>query len=110
MGGFALLYDTFEGKKLNSPNDVAVGSDDSIYFTDPPFGIQGFGPEKAESALGYSGVFKVSDGTIQLLNKDLATPNGIAISNDQSTLYLRYRNQQSLHAGFVQLPTRADCC
>ena len=95
--GFALLYDTFEGKKLNSPNDVTVGSDDSIYFTDPPFGIQGFGPEKAESALGYSGVFKVSDGTIQLLNKDLATPNGIAISNDQSTLYISDTGTNSLY-------------
>jgi gluconolactonase len=86
--GFALLFDTYEGKKLNSPNDVSVGSDDSIYFTDPPFGIQGFGPEKAESAQGFSGVFKVSNGSIQLLNKDLATPNGLAISNDQNTLYI----------------------
>jgi gluconolactonase len=95
--GFALLFDTYEGKKLNSPNDVSVGSDDSIYFTDPPFGIQGFGPEKAESALGYSGVFKVSNGTIQLLNKDLATPNGVAISNDQNTLYISDTGTNSLY-------------
>jgi gluconolactonase len=95
--GFVLLHDTYEGKKLNSPNDVAVGSDDSIYFTDPPFGIQGFGPQKAESALGYSGVFKVSGGMIQLLNKDLATPNGIGISNDQSTLYISDTGTNSLY-------------
>ncbi len=95
--GFALLFDTYEGKKLNSPNDVSVGSDDSIYFTDPPFGIQGFGPEKAESAHGFSGVFKVSNGTIQLLNKDLATPNGVAISNDQNTLYISDTGTNSIY-------------
>ncbi|MAV11938.1 MAG: hypothetical protein CL861_00505 [Cyanobium sp. MED843] len=110
--GFALLYDTFEGKKLNSPNDVSVGSDDSIYFTDPPFGIQGFGPQKAESALGYSGVFKVSNGTIELLNKDLATPNGIGISNDQSTLYISDAATNSLYtldlASFEGEPLTAE--
>ena len=110
--GFELLYGTYENKKLNSPNDVSIGSDDSIYFTDPPFGIQGFGPQKAESALGYSGVFKVSDGQIELLNKDLATPNGIAISNDQKTLYLSDTETNSLYtldlANFKGTPLTAE--
>ena len=110
--GFALLHDTYEGKKLNSPNDVSVGSDDSIYFTDPPFGIQGFGPEKAESAHGYSGVFKVFNGTIQLLNKDLATPNGVAISNDQNTLYISDTGSNSLYtldlSSFQGVPLTAE--
>lgn len=110
--GFALLYDSYENKQLNSPNDVSIGSDDSIYFTDPPFGIQGFGPQKAESALGYSGVFKVSDGKIELLNKDLATPNGIAISNDQKTLYLSDTETNSLYtldlANFKGAPLTAE--
>ena len=85
---FELLVDTYMGDKLNSPNDVAIGNDDSIYFTDPPFGIQGFGPEKAESALGYSGIFKTNNGKTELLNNELQAPNGIGISNDQTTLYI----------------------
>lgn len=83
---FTRLIDSYKGKKLNSPNDVSIAKDGSTYFTDPMFGIQGYGPEKAESELGYAGIYKLVNGQLSLLNKDLATPNGIAITNDQRTL------------------------
>ena len=83
---FRRLIDTYQGKKLNSPNDVSIDEEGNIYFTDSMYGIQGYGPEEAESELGYAGIYKYTDGQLILLNKDLATPNGIAISNDQSTL------------------------
>ena len=83
---FSLISDSFQGNKLNSPNDVAVAGDNSIFFTDPMFGIQGFGPEKAESSLGYAGVFRLNNGSLDLVNKQLSTPNGIAITNDQKSL------------------------
>ena len=95
---FMLVADTYEGNKLNSPNDVSIGNDDAIYFTDPMFGIQGFGPEKAESALGYAGVFRLNNGSLDLINNDLATPNGIAITNDQKTLIVSDTSTNSLYS------------
>ena len=97
-GEFMLIAGSYRGDKLNSPNDVSIGADDSIYFTDPMFGIQGFGPEKAESALGYAGVFRLTNGSLDLINKDLATPNGIAITNDQQTLIVSDTATNSLYS------------
>ena len=62
------------------------------------FGIQGFGPEKAESALGYAGVFRLANGSLELINNDLATPNGIAITNDQKTLIVSDTSTNSLYS------------
>ena len=95
---FMLVADSYEGNKLNSPNDVSIGNDDAIYFTDPMFGIQGFGPQKAESALGFAGVFRLTNGSLDLINNDLATPNGIAITNDQKTLIVSDTATNSLYS------------
>ena len=85
------LVDNYEGKKLNSPNDLVVKSDGSIWFTDPPYGIlsdrQG---HKADSELGGNYVFRLwpDTGTIEIMIDDFDMPNGIAFSPDESILYV----------------------
>ena len=85
------LVDNYEGKKLNSPNDLIVKSDGSIWFTDPPYGIlsdrQG---HKADSELGANYVFRFwpDNGTIEIMIDDFDMPNGIAFSPDESILYV----------------------
>jgi sugar lactone lactonase YvrE len=74
----------YNGKKLNSPNDIVVKSDGSIYFTDPPYGIQ-----KAQEELGFSGVYRIGkDGKLTLLTDDFPRPNGLALSPDEKRLYI----------------------
>jgi len=79
---------TFNGKPLNSPNDLTIKSDDSVWFTDPPFGIQGYGPQKAEEEQPVRGVYRYKDGDFKLMTGELELPNGIAFSNDESVLYV----------------------
>ncbi len=85
------LASHFEGKELNSPNDVCVRSDGSIYFTDPWYGrMQGFGVERPRQ-LGFQGVYRVkTDGALQLLvERDLFDqPNGLCFSPDETRLYV----------------------
>jgi sugar lactone lactonase YvrE len=75
----------YEGKRLNSPNDVVCKSDGSVYFSDPPYGVK---PEDRE--LDFQGVFRVSpDGkTLTLLVRDFVKPNGLAFSPDEKVLYI----------------------
>ncbi len=82
-----MLADRFEGKRLNSPNDLVYRSDGTLYFTDPPFGLPKFGDDPRKE-LSFSGVYSVRDGHISLLVKDLNGPNGIAFSPDESFLYV----------------------
>lgn len=78
------LIAKYEGKRLNSPNDMAVKSDGSIYFTDPPYGIN-----KEQEELGFYGVYRLAkDGKLTLLVKDMVLPNGIAFSPDEKQLYV----------------------
>jgi len=83
-GKIITLADRYEGKRLNSPNDLVVKSDGSIYFTDPSYGIS-----KEQQELGFYGVYRLaSDGKLTLLVKDLVLPNGIAFSPDEQKLYV----------------------
>lgn len=83
-GKVITLADRYEGKRLNSPNDLVVKSDGSIYFTDPSYGIS-----KEQQELGFYGVYRLaSDGKLTLLVKDLVLPNGIAFSPDEQKLYV----------------------
>ncbi|NJL51574.1 MAG: SMP-30/gluconolactonase/LRE family protein [Hydrococcus sp. SU_1_0] len=83
-GQIVTLASHYQGKRLNSPNDLAIKSDGSIYFTDPPFGIE---PEQEE--LGFYGVYRLApDGKLILLVKDFVRPNGIAFSPDETKLYV----------------------
>ncbi len=78
------LVAKYEGKRLNSPNDLVVKSDGSIYFTDPPYGIT-----KEQEELGFYGVYRLTqDGKLTLLVKDIVLPNGIAFSPDEKKLYV----------------------
>jgi gluconolactonase len=74
----------YDGKRLNSPNDIAVKSDGSVFFTDPPYGIS---PDQEE--LGFYGIYRISpSGSLQLLDNSLQRPNGIAFSPDETKLYV----------------------
>ena len=86
-GQLTVLADRFEGKRLNSPNDLVYKSDGSLYFTDPPFGLPKFFADPRKE-LPFSGVFLVHGGEIQLVSKDLAGPNGLAFSPDEKYLYV----------------------
>ena len=95
-----VLAEQFQGKRLNSPNDIVVKSDGSIYFTDPPYAIQPSTPGMPRPAgwwtapipgkeLPYNGVYRLSpNGTLDLLVDDFALPNGLAFSPDESLLYV----------------------
>lgn len=79
-----VLAERYQSKRLNSPNDVVVKSDGSIYFTDPPYGIS-----KEKEELGFYGVYKRSpDGNLILLTKEMVRPNGLAFSPDERKLYV----------------------
>ena len=82
-----VLADRFEGKRLNSPNDLVYRSDGALYFTDPPFGLPKFFDDPRKE-LPYSGVFSIHNGKLQLIATDLKGPNGIAFSPDEKYLYI----------------------
>jgi gluconolactonase len=84
-GSITVLADRFRGKRLNSPNDVVVKSDGSIYFTDPPYGIK---PDQQEQPI--QGVYRLSpDGKeLVVVADDFERPNGLAFSPDEKKLYI----------------------
>src|SRR6266704_3230599 len=86
-GQLTVLADHYEGKRLNSPNDLVYKSDGALYFTDPPFGLPKFFDDPRKE-LAYSGVFRVSDGKVQLLATDWTAPNGLAFSTDAKFFYV----------------------
>ncbi len=87
-GKFTVLADRYEGKRFNSPNDMAIRKNGDIYFTDPPYGLEGLN-ESPIKELPFNGVFRLSpDGKVTLLLKDLTFPNGIAFSPDEKILYI----------------------
>ncbi len=85
-GKVSALADRFEDKRLNSPNDIVVKSDGSVYFTDPPYGLPG---QKEGKELDYNGVFRLSpEGRLILLDDSFERPNGLAFSPDERVLYV----------------------
>ena len=99
-GTRTVLAEQFQGKRLNSPNDIVVRSDGAIYFTDPPYGVQPSKPGTVRPAdwwikpipgkeQPHNGVYRIEpDGTLRLLVDDFALPNGLAFSPDESVLYI----------------------
>lgn len=86
-GSITVLADRHEGRRLNSPNDVIVAPDGTVYFTDPPFGLpRAFDDPSKE--LDFSGVFRIRDGALELMSRELAAPNGLALSPDGRFLYV----------------------
>ena len=90
-GSITVLAERFEGKRLNSPNDVVVRSDGSIWFTDPSYGIDSdYEGHKAESEIGACNVYRVdpASGAIRIVADDFVRPNGLAFSPDERLLYV----------------------
>ena len=87
-GKFVTLADRYEGKRLNSPNDLVIKSNGDIYFTDPPYGLPK-GAEDPAKELDFQGVYRLnSRGDLTLLTRELSRPNGLAFSPDERTLYV----------------------
>ncbi len=86
-GTLTVLADRYQGKRLNSPNDLVYRSDGALYFTDPPFGLpKVFDDPRKE--LPHSAVYCLIDGTLRLATTDLTAPNGLAFSPDERQLYV----------------------
>ena len=87
-GAWTPLAAKYEGKRLNSPNDLVFHSSGALYFTDPPYGLPKRWDDPAKE-LPYQGVYRRAvDGTVTLLTKELERPNGITLSPDEKTLYV----------------------
>ena len=89
-GKITVLADKFEGKRLNAPNDIVVKSDDSIWFTDPLFGINGeWEGKKEKPEQATTNVYRIAkDGKITAVITDIVNPNGLAFSPDEKKLYV----------------------
>jgi gluconolactonase len=86
-GTITVLADRFNGKRLNSPNDLVYRSDGALFFTDPPFGLPKFHDDPRREQ-PHSGVYALVDGHLKLVSTDLTGPNGIAFSPDERHLYV----------------------
>src|SRR5215218_1944581 len=89
-GAITVLADNFEGKRLNAPNDIVVKSDDTIWFTDPLFGINGeWEGARAKPEHATANVYRIgTDGKLSAVITDLFNPNGLAVSPDEKKLYV----------------------
>jgi gluconolactonase len=90
-GSVTVLADRYQGKRFNSPNDVVVTSDGSVWFTDPSYGIRSHHEgDKATSEIGASNVYRVdaATGALTVVTGDFDQPNGLAFSPDEKTLYI----------------------
>jgi len=106
-GSIKVLADKFDGKRFNSPNDLAIRSDGTVWFTDPPWGLT----EKPELAGHY--VFKLDPktGKVEAVVKDLAMPNGIVFSPEESRIYIADTGGNTKHPdpAFHKLPAGIHC-
>lgn len=85
---YDVLVAEYDGKSINSPNDLVVHQSGDIYFTDPPYGLAGF-EQSPDIELDFFGVFRLTTKhDLSFVTKELGKPNGIALSSDQSTLYV----------------------
>jgi gluconolactonase len=99
-GQITVLADTYQGKKLNSPNDLVYSRNGDLYFTDPPYGFRTQSDKDPDKELPFNGVYRIPHATaqkpgtppnrtgLQLLVRDMPRPNGIAFSPDEKTLYV----------------------
>ena len=86
-GKVTVLAESYQGKRLNSPNDLVYRSDGTLFFTDPPFGLPKFFDDPRRE-LKFSGVYSLYKGKLQLVSTDFTGPNGIAFSPDEKYLYV----------------------
>ena len=102
-GRRTVLADRFEGKRLNSPNDLVYKSDGSLYFTDPPAALPK-GDDDAAKELPFDGVFLLKDGKVQVLDKTFSRPNGLAFGPGEKQFYVN----DSLKKTIVRFDVRPD--
>jgi gluconolactonase len=95
-GPVTVLADHVDGKRFNSPNDIVLKSDGTLYFTDPPYGLPGFFNDSRKE-LDYQGVFMIKDGKTTVVAKDCGGPNGIAFSPDEKYLYVSNWDIRDIH-------------
>lgn len=93
---FETIIDKYDGKRFNSPNDIAIASNGAIYFTDPTYGFMNLSDwsfDESVKELDFSGIYKLSDESgIELISSELSLPNGIALSNNERYLYVNSSN------------------
>lgn len=104
-GRLTVLADRYEGKRLNSPNDLVYRSDGTLYITDPPFGLPKFFDDTRKE-LPFSGIYALHQGRLRLLSTDLRGPNGIALSPDETYLYVGNWDEQ--HKVVMRYEVKAD--
>jgi|NGEPerStandDraft_6_1074524.scaffolds.fasta_scaffold13359_2 gluconolactonase len=91
---YDVIADRYQGMRFNSPNDVVLGPDGAIYFTDPTYDL----PQGEKQEIPFQGVYRVGDrGEVQLLTKDLKQPNGLAFSPDGKHLYIDDSDNRNIH-------------
>ncbi|HEV2232169.1 MAG TPA: SMP-30/gluconolactonase/LRE family protein [Terriglobia bacterium] len=113
-----VLAERYQGKRLNSPNDLAYRSDGSLYFTDPPYGLRTQSDNDPKKELSFNGVFRIphaltrpagappDDSKLQVVIKDLTRPNGIAFSPDGNYLYIAVSDPA--HPVWMRYAAKAD--
>jgi gluconolactonase len=116
-GQVTVLAETYQGKRLNSPNDLVYKSDGALYFTDPPYGLRTQSDKDPEKQLEVNGVYRLphavdqKPGTgpdaakLQLLVRDLPRPNGIAFSPDEAYLYVNNSEPKKI---WMRYPVKTD--
>jgi gluconolactonase len=105
-GGKRTLTDNYQGKRLNSPNDLVYKSNGDLYFTDPPYGLPRHENDPMRE-LEWFGVYRLSkDGQMTLLTKEMTRPNGLAFSPDEKTLYVAQSDDAK--AIWMAFPVNAD--
>ncbi len=105
-GKITVLADRYQGKRLNSPNDLIYHSNGDLYFTDPPYGLPKRFDDPARE-LDFCGVYRLTpEGQLTLLTKEMTRPNGIAFSPDEKTLYVAQSDPKA--AIWKAFPVRDD--
>jgi len=95
LGGKVTLADKWQGRRLNSPNDVCMHSNGTYFFTDPPYGLPGRDKDTANREIAENGVYCIlPDGTVKQIISNLKKPNGIALSPDEKLLYISQSDGQ----------------